>query len=108
MASTCECALLCRPLALIISTPRWEYLTTLDFELDVIRRRRPYRWTIWVGNDGRCSRRLWAEFPVRQIYSLTRLSTLITVILNLAALNTTPINCQVSSTSYVCLIAYKH
>src|SRR6266478_5749494 len=31
------------------STGRWEYLTTLDFEFDVIRRRRPYRWTICVG-----------------------------------------------------------
>ena len=39
------------------STPRWEYyLTALDFELDVIRGRRPYRWTIWVGNYRRCSR----------------------------------------------------
>src|SRR6266481_4058674 len=35
------------------STGRWEYLTTLDFEFDVIRRRRPYRWTIWVGSDRR-------------------------------------------------------
>jgi hypothetical protein len=51
MASTCGCDPLCRHPALT-STPRWEYLTTLGFELDVIRRRRPYRWTIWVGNDG--------------------------------------------------------
>ncbi|KAF8492451.1 hypothetical protein F5888DRAFT_1891854, partial [Russula emetica] len=26
----------------------WEYVTTLDFELDIIRGRRSYRWTIWV------------------------------------------------------------
>lgn len=54
----------------------WEYLTTLDFELDVIQKRRPYRWTIWI-------------------YSLTRVSTLMAVILNFVAFDTTtPINCQ--------------
>ena len=88
---------------------------TLDFELDVIRRRRPYRWTIWVRNDRRCSRlpsstlRTWVEFSVRQIYSLTRLSTLMAVILNFVAFDTTtPINCQARVTSYVCLVTYKH
>jgi len=25
---------------------------TLDYELDIIRGRRPYRWTIWVRNGG--------------------------------------------------------
>ena len=29
----------------------WEYVTTLDYELSVIQRRRPYRWTIWVRSD---------------------------------------------------------
>ncbi|KAF8491233.1 hypothetical protein F5888DRAFT_1807633 [Russula emetica] len=54
----------------------WEYLTTLDFELDVIRGRRPYRWTIWI-------------------YSLARVGTLMAVILSFIALDTTtPINCQ--------------
>jgi len=54
----------------------WEYLTTLDFELDVIRGRRPYRWTICI-------------------YSLTRVSTLMAVVLSFVALDTTtPINCQ--------------
>jgi hypothetical protein len=107
------CDPLCR-LPALTSTPRWEYLTTLEFELDVIRRRRPYRWTIWVGNARRCSRlpssalRTWVEFYVPQIYSFTRLSTLITVILNLVTFNaTTPINCQVGVTYYVCVIAYK-
>ncbi|KAF8491232.1 hypothetical protein F5888DRAFT_1076072 [Russula emetica] len=61
----------------------WEYLTTLDFELDVIRGRRPYRWTIWI-------------------YSLTRVSTLTSVILSFVALDTTtPINCQAWITSQV-------
>ncbi|KAF8497018.1 hypothetical protein F5888DRAFT_1906889 [Russula emetica] len=55
----------------------WEYLTTLDFELDVIRGRRPYRWTIWI-------------------YSLTRVCTLTAIVLSFVALDTTtPINCQV-------------
>ncbi|KAN0118622.1 hypothetical protein V8E52_005045 [Russula decolorans] len=53
----------------------WEYLTTLHFELDAIRRRRPYRWTIWI-------------------YSLTRVNTLVAVILNFIDFDTTPINCQ--------------
>ncbi|KAF8491210.1 hypothetical protein F5888DRAFT_1075666 [Russula emetica] len=75
MASTCGCDPLCR-LPALTSTPRWEYLTTLDFELDVIRGRRPYRWTIWI-------------------YSLARVGTLIAVILSFIALDTTtPINCQ--------------
>jgi len=26
----------------------WETLLTVDFEFDVIRRKRPYRWTIWI------------------------------------------------------------
>jgi len=54
----------------------WEFFTTLDYELDVIRGRRPYRWTIWI-------------------YSLTRLATLFAIILNFIALDAmTPINCQ--------------
>ena len=27
---------------------RWEFVTTLDYEWNVIRGRQPYRWTIWV------------------------------------------------------------
>jgi len=30
------------------STLRWEFLTTLDYEWNVIRGRRLCRWTIWV------------------------------------------------------------
>ena len=36
-----------------IRTSSWEYITTLDFELDIIRGRRSYRSTIWVSSDGR-------------------------------------------------------
>jgi len=54
----------------------WEFLTTLDYEWDVFQGRRPYRWTIWI-------------------YSLTRVSALLAVILNMIGFDTTtPINCQ--------------
>jgi hypothetical protein len=36
-----------------IPTSSWEYITSLDFELDIIRGRRSYRWTIWVCSDRR-------------------------------------------------------
>jgi len=41
--------------SLIVAQPlfSWELLTTLDYEWSVIRRRRPYRWTIWVRHDNR-------------------------------------------------------
>ncbi|KAH9968292.1 hypothetical protein BJV74DRAFT_889934 [Russula compacta] len=59
------------------STSSWEFLTTLDFEWSVIQGHHPYRWTIWI-------------------YSITRLATLMAVILNLVILNImTQINCQV-------------
>jgi len=35
------------------SLSSWEYFTTLDYEWKVIRRRLPYRWTIWVRSDQR-------------------------------------------------------
>ena len=30
--------------------PSWEFVITLDYEWNIIRGRRPYRWTIWVRN----------------------------------------------------------
>ncbi|KAH9964913.1 hypothetical protein BC827DRAFT_1265599 [Russula dissimulans] len=54
----------------------WEFFTTLDYELSVLKGRRPYRWTIWI-------------------YSLTRVATLFAIIFNFIALDAmTPINCQ--------------
>ncbi|KAH9974583.1 hypothetical protein BGW80DRAFT_1559611 [Lactifluus volemus] len=54
----------------------WEFFTTLDFEWSVIRGNRPYRWTIWL-------------------YSLTRIATLMAVILDIVGFDVyTPINCQ--------------
>jgi len=55
----------------------WEFVTNLGYELDILRGRRPYRWTIWI-------------------YSFTRVATLVAVVLNFVALDTTtPLNCQV-------------
>ena len=31
----------------------WEFVTTLDYEWSVFRRHRPFRWTIWVGDNSR-------------------------------------------------------
>jgi len=52
----------------------WEFVTTLDYEWDIIQGRRPYRWTI-------------------VIYSVTRLAALIDVILFLVVFN-------INATSY--------
>ncbi|KAI0279377.1 hypothetical protein BGY98DRAFT_933272 [Russula aff. rugulosa BPL654] len=76
------------PILLIVSSVKlwhvvgglyiWEYFTTLDYEWKVIRRRLPYRWTIWI-------------------YSLSRFNALLSIILFFVTLNvTTPINCQVA------------
>ncbi|KAN0141810.1 hypothetical protein V8E53_000272 [Lactarius tabidus] len=54
----------------------WEFVANLDYELSVIRGHRPYRWTIWV-------------------YSLTRVCTLIAVVLNMLGFDSSSsINCQ--------------
>lgn len=31
----------------------WEFVTTLDYEWRVFRKRLPFRWTIWVGDNSR-------------------------------------------------------
>jgi len=55
----------------------WKFITTLDYELRVIRGRQPYRWTIWI-------------------YSLARFAALMAVIIDLVFLNvTTQMGCQV-------------
>jgi hypothetical protein len=35
------------------STPgsSWEFVTTLNYDFDIIRRKHPYKWTIWVRSD---------------------------------------------------------
>ncbi|KAF8504384.1 hypothetical protein F5888DRAFT_739193 [Russula emetica] len=57
----------------------WEFVTTLDYEWSVIRRHRPYRWSIWI-------------------YSTARIASLIGLIIVLYGLNvSTPYNCEVES-----------
>jgi len=54
----------------------WEFFVTLEYEWSVFRGHRPYRWSIWI-------------------YSLTRIATLVAVILNIVGLDvTTVIDCQ--------------
>ncbi|KAN0141811.1 hypothetical protein V8E53_000273 [Lactarius tabidus] len=54
----------------------WEFLVTLNYEWSVIRGHRPYRWTIWI-------------------YSLTRVFTLIAVVLNMLGFDSSSsINCE--------------
>jgi len=58
----------------------WEFFTSLYYEWRVIRGHQPYRWTIWI-------------------YSLTRIATLITVILNMIAMDVvSQPNCQALAT----------
>ncbi|KAI0274156.1 hypothetical protein BGY98DRAFT_93753 [Russula aff. rugulosa BPL654] len=55
----------------------WEFFTTLDYEWDIIRGRRPYRWSIWI-------------------YTLARVATLSGLATELTGFDiTTRINCQV-------------
>jgi len=55
----------------------WEFVSNLDYEWSFIRGHRPYRWTIWI-------------------YSITRLATLMAMIMNLVGLNAVfPAGCQV-------------
>ncbi|KAI9446987.1 hypothetical protein F5148DRAFT_744025 [Russula earlei] len=61
----------------------WEFVTTVDYEWSVIQGHRPYRSTIWL-------------------YSLTRISTLLAMIVNMIGFDTfRPINCQLWVTSEV-------
>ena len=89
-----------------IPTHSWEFVTTLEYEWDIIRGRIPYQWTIWVRNNLlfaliSCSQAglspgLIFSFNTRQIYSLARVAALAGIILDFILLNNTkPINCQV-------------
>ncbi|KAH9985895.1 hypothetical protein BJV74DRAFT_886143 [Russula compacta] len=64
----------------------WEFITALDYEWNIIRGRRPYRWTIWL-------------------YSLTRLACLGAVVLLFVGMDvTTPYNCHVCAESHLFLV----
>jgi len=57
----------------------WEFVTTLDFEWSVIRKHRPFLWTMWV-------------------YTFTRIFTLIAIIFTLVGMNSTSRNrCEVET-----------
>ena len=89
---------------LTLSISSWEFFTTLDYEWSIIRGHRPYRWTIWVRNHTSTS--FGSRFQRQgfqliclflcQIYSLTRVATLMVVILSFIAHDyTMPRDCQV-------------
>jgi hypothetical protein len=50
---------------------RWEFFSSLDYEWSVIRGRRPYRWTIWVGNLK------WGSTPFMSLGPIPSLSSFI-------------------------------
>ena len=79
----------------------WEFFTTLDYEWSIIQGRRPYRWTIWVRSTASLffpPTDLHSDIHRLQIYSLTRVAALLSVIVNIIGFDASkPINCQVSS-----------
>ena len=88
----------------------WEFVTTLDYEWSVIRGHRPFRWTIWVSINAHSTVSVEFRCPgpgaklVWQIYTLTRIFTLITIILTLVGLDATArYNCEVRG-FYICFI----
>jgi hypothetical protein len=89
-----------------LCVPSWEFITTLDYEWSVIQGRRPYRWTIWVSIVLLGLMRPTAEpqtdvIPL-QVHSLTRVATLLAVIVNMIGFDSaSPINCQVSPVSHI-------
>jgi hypothetical protein len=47
----------------------WEFVTTLDYEWSVFRRHRPFRWTIWVGDNSHFLLGFQVEAPECEIPS---------------------------------------
>ena len=87
----------------------WEFVTTLDYEWSVIRRHRTFRWTIFVSvfllNFCCPGPGAGLIYSVWQIYSTTRISTLIAVILYLVRSDVTVarFNCE-ARMFHVCFI----
>ena len=83
----------------------WEFATTLDYEWNIIRRHRPFRWTVWVRVNALFLLGFAAQILSRavwQVYSTTRISTLVAVILVLVGVDVTvPSNCVVRMFIYV-------
>ena len=106
MVSTCESSLLRQPPVHTGHThaSSWEFFMTLDYELNVIRGQRPHGWSIWV-RDVDPLVPPWVELSHWKIYSLSRVATLLAVVLNFVEFNTkTQIDCQVGGPFHVCVI----
>ncbi|KAI0287065.1 hypothetical protein BC826DRAFT_77709 [Russula brevipes] len=67
----------------------WEFLTTLSYEWSVIRRRRPYRWPIWI-------------------YSLTRVFALLAVIADVVIMDITTIRVVGCHTAFVTQFVFSY
>ena len=52
-----------RTLILTYNHLSWETVLTAGFELDVLRRKRPYRWTIWVSS----LQHTWAHHHLKEL-----------------------------------------
>ena len=81
---------------------RWEYVTTLQFEWQIITGQRKYRWTILVRFADRIG--LWSLPDTSHIgaklYSGCRLSTLLAIVVIFIGFNSaTPIDCKVGGVS---------
>jgi len=66
-------------ISLTRKTLSWETVLTAGFELDVLRRKRPYRWTIWVSSLRRMGLHQLNEIavPWNPLHRLTCLHLLI-------------------------------
>ena len=89
-------------LALHDNLSRWEYITTIQFEWEIITGQRKYRWTILVRFADRIG--LWSlpdtSHVGAKLYSGCRLSTLLAVVVIFVGFNTaTLINCKVGGVS---------
>jgi hypothetical protein len=73
----------------------WEIVFTLGFELDIIRGKRPYRWTIWVSRLPLLIDPL--ERMTRQLYLGTRYFGLATFIVFFIDTDGGKVPCHVSS-----------
>ena len=71
----------------------WETVMTVGFELDVLRGKRPYRWTIWVSS----LLEIGSHYHLikNQIYLGTRYFGLLGFVLLLINIDSVRLNCQV-------------
>ena len=87
----------------------WEFVTNLDYEWSVIRGHRPFRWTICVSIKVLFLLSLGPGaklvYPIWQIYIITRIFTLIAIILTLMGMDDTArYDCEVRMFLIRCFI----